>query len=75
MTDFGKRLKGARKSQGLTQEQLARRLKVYPITISHYEQNKGVRQLLKLVELCQVLNVTPNSLLGFKERRKNNDTP
>lgn len=64
--EFGQRLKAARKAAGMTQQEIARQLGLTQKTISGYENGRLDPSLQKLMQLCKVLNVSPNELLGWK---------
>lgn len=69
---FGRRLKKARATRGLTQAQLARKAGVSATMISHFET--GERQFPSadnLVKIANSLNVSTDYLLG----RLNDDEP
>lgn len=65
-TTFSKRLREARRANGMTQEQLAAALHVSTQTISRYESG-GDPSFLHFGMLAFRLNVTPNWLFGFSE--------
>lgn len=64
--EFGQRLKAARQAVKLKQLDVARRLHIPPSTFASYEQGRNDPSLPKLMQLCKVLNVSPNELLGWK---------
>ena len=66
----GKRIKEARKSQGLSQEMLAAQLQVEGINIERDSISRieiGTRFVAdyELLILCKILNVSPEYLLGI----------
>ena len=66
----GKRIKEARKSQGLSQEMLAAKLQVEGINIERDSISRieiGTRFVAdyELLILCKILNVSPEYLLGI----------
>ena len=61
----GENLKQARKAKGLTQKQVAEKLKKYQSDYSEYETGKIQLDYEKIVYLCNRLDVTPNELFGF----------
>lgn len=61
---FAARLKALRKSQGLSQEELAHRAGVYFTDVSRYERQVREPGLRALVKLADGLGVTVNDLLG-----------
>jgi transcriptional regulator with XRE-family HTH domain len=61
----GKRLRQARKTQGLTVEQLAQRLQLSAQAVKKWESGAATVQFAKLGRLARILNTTPDALLGF----------
>lgn len=70
MTDFGSRLKAARKRNQWTQKELAQHLGVEQSTISNYENNFRVPVASALTELADLLQVSVDYLLGRDEETK-----
>lgn len=64
--EFGQRLKAARQAIGMTQQEIAQRLGLTRNGYQFYELGKRDPSLPKLMQLCKVLNVSPNELLGWK---------
>lgn len=60
---IGKRIKRARKSQNLTQNQLAERVDVCAAHISNIEQGRKPVSLTTLIKICNALNITADCLL------------
>ncbi len=54
---FGKRVADIRRQRGLTQEQLAERADVTPLSIGFIEQGRRWPRLATLVKLAKCLNV------------------
>lgn len=70
------RLKASRKAMKFTQEELAGKVNTTKGTISNYENGHSTPSNEMLVLLAQILNTTPNYLLGVtdhKEPNVNND--
>lgn len=67
MTDFGTRLKIARKNKKMTQKELAHLLGVEQSTISNYEKNFRFPVAPALKEIADQLNVSIDYLLGRSE--------
>lgn len=61
---LAKRLKVARRSANLTQEELANRVKTTKATISNYENEHSTPSNEMLVLLAKALNTTTDHLLG-----------
>lgn len=63
-TTIHERLRKARKTSGLSQSELAARVKVKPPLISHFENGKRAPSLLSLRRLADALDVSIDYLLG-----------
>ncbi|SEM14072.1 transcriptional regulator [Paenisporosarcina quisquiliarum] len=63
------RLKASRKALKLTQEDLAVKVNTTKGTISNYENGHSTPSNEMLVLLAEVLNTTPNYLLGVSEHK------
>ena len=61
---YGKKLKNARISLGLTQEQVAEILDLAPRYISDIERDKTKGSIDTFVKLCNIYKITPNDLLS-----------
>lgn len=61
---LAERLKIARKRRGLTQEQLAQKVKTTKATISNYENRYSTPSNEMLLDLANALDVTTDFLLG-----------
>ena len=72
MKTFGERIKEARLAQHLNQEELANRIGAKYRSISTWENETAKPDYATLIRLCEVLNTSPNHLLGF---HMNIDTP
>ncbi|WP_407969040.1 helix-turn-helix domain-containing protein [Bacillus altitudinis] len=64
---LSKRIKSVRKEKGLTQKELAKRLKTTKGTISNYENGHSTPSNFMLKDLADVLNTTTDFLLGRTE--------
>jgi len=64
---LGEKLKSARKSVGLTQEQLAEKLLVSRQAITKWEADKGMPDIENLKQLSKLLNVSIDYLLDSGE--------
>lgn len=60
---LGIRIRNARESKNLTQEQLAEMTGLSNNYISNIERNRSIPSLETLVKICNVLEVTPDFLL------------
>ena len=60
---IGSNVKKYRRSIKLTQEQLAERLDISTVHMSHIECGYVSMSLELLLELCEILKVTPNHIL------------
>ena len=61
--------KRARLIQGLTQTELARLLGVAPVSVSKWENGKGLPKAKRLQDVADVLGTTVSDLLSEPERR------
>ena len=64
---FGQRLVQIRKSKGLTQVELGKRIGVSQRIIHHYENKAEYPPTQKLIELAQALDMSVDDLLGIKD--------
>lgn len=62
--NIAKNIKTARRQCGLTQAQVAERIGVTTAHISHAEIGFGTISLPLLLEMCKLMNVTPNDILA-----------
>ena len=65
---LGTRIKQLRKAKGLTQEQLASLINVTKVSICCYEKGNRTPNLETFMDLVNVLDTTPNYLLGADTR-------
>lgn len=72
MKAIGLRIKEARLAKNLKQEELAERIGAKYRSISTWENGTAKPDCLTIVRICEVLNITPNHLLGYN---MNVDTP
>ena len=72
---FGKKILSIRQNTNLTQEELALRMGVTPQAISKWERGQGLPDISILSNLCRVLNVSSDLLLGleYKNFTENDD--
>ena len=64
---LGERLKSARKSAGLTQEQLSEKLLVSRQAVTKWEADRGMPDIENLKQLSKLLNISIDYLLGSGE--------
>ena len=64
---FGKKLKAARKSAGLTQQQLAEKLLISRQAITKWEADKGMPDIENLRQLSRLFHIRMDSLLDSGE--------
>ena len=60
---FGKNLRKIRRARGMTQEQLGQIIGVQKSAVSKYEKGRVKPDISRLLELCRILDVTPQELL------------
>ena len=70
MLPFGDILKKLRAEKGWSQAQLAKRLKLSPSMIAHYESGSRFPSLETLIDLSRVMGVTTDFLLGLSDKRE-----
>lgn len=74
--DFGKRILSIRQNANLTQEELALRMGVTPQAVSKWERGQSFPDISIFTDLCRVLNVSSDLLLGlgYSNFSESNDT-
>ena len=65
MVDFGERLKKLRIEEGMTQQQLADRLRVTKSVISYYELQERYPSPEILIKIASIFHVSCDFLLGI----------
>ena len=68
-TETGKFIARCRKEQNLTQAQLAEKLNITDRAVSKWETGKCMPDSSIMLELCKILGITVNELLGGEEIR------
>ena len=63
---LGERIRYFREQSGFTQNELASRSKLHPVSIRKYETNKMVPQLPQIEKIAGALNISPNTLIGLE---------
>ena len=69
LAKIGDRIRTAREARGLTQPELAKRLETHQGTVSAWELGKNQISIITLVQLANVLGVTPDYLLCFTDNQ------
>lgn len=69
MVDFGRKLKELRIQAGLTQKQLAERVKVTKSVISYYELQERYPSPEMLIKLANIFHVSTDFLLGIEKQQ------
>lgn len=67
MEYFGDKLKTSRKNAGMTQAQLAEKIQKASGTISAYEQGLKYPSIDVLVQICEILGISSDYLLGLTD--------
>ncbi|WP_422487002.1 B12-binding domain-containing protein [Gudongella sp. DL1XJH-153] len=67
MSNFGTRLKEARKKTGITQKDLSSKLGIAQSTVANYEKNTRFPGETILREISEYLNISTDFLLGIEE--------
>lgn len=65
--NIGVIIKELRKEQNLTQTQLAKQLSTTQDTISLWELGKSFPDILSIIKLCKIFNVSADYLLGLSD--------
>ena len=63
---IGKYIAGKRKDLGMTQRQLADKLNMSDKSISKWERGVCLPDVSVYLDLCQILGISPNELLGWE---------
>ncbi len=66
LIEFGNHVRKFRKSQGLSQEELADIAKLHRTYIGMIERGEKNVTLLNIIKIAYALKVTPNELMEFK---------
>lgn len=69
---IGKFIAECRKEQGITQTQLADRLDITYKAVSKWESGRGLPDASRMIELCDILNITVNDLLSGEKVSEHN---
>ena len=70
---LGKRIKKLREEIGLSQEELALRIKLHPSFISMIEKGKRLPSLYTIEEIATALNMTLSELFNFTTQKSKLD--
>ena len=65
---FGSTLKHLRTSKKLSQDELANKVGVTRTSVTNYESGVAIPSVKVLIRLCEILNVTPDVILGYSTR-------
>ena len=65
--DFGYRLKNRRETLGMKREFVASKMDVSTSIVTKWETGERNVPINRLVELCSILKISPNELLGWEE--------
>ncbi len=68
--NFGQRISEYRKNKNITQEELAIRLGVTPQALSKWERGQSLPDVTLLADICQVLGVSADYLLGVEQTQR-----
>lgn len=69
MVNFGEKLRELRTSFGMTQAELASRLRVTKSVVSYYELHERTPSPDVLIKLADVFHVSTDYLLGIEQRK------
>lgn len=68
--DLGDKIKLLRTNKNLTQEELSSKLHITRQTISKWESNKSIPDIIKVKELCQVFEISIDDFLSNTSYQK-----
>jgi len=71
---IGERLKELIELRGMTQAELARRMRVSPVSIHVWISNKGYPRIYQLANMCEELECSADYLLGLSDKIEMNTT-
>ncbi len=66
--NFSEQLTRLRREKGLSQEALAELIGVSRQAVSKWEREEAQPDLTKIITLCDILDVSPDELLGYKTK-------
>ena len=61
--EISERLKAARQNAGMTQEQVAEKIMVSRVTVSHWENGKSLPDIVSLISLSDLYSISLDELL------------
>jgi transcriptional regulator with XRE-family HTH domain len=64
---IGENLKKARNQKGYTQAVLASKMGILQPAYARYESGKIELNYEQIIQLCEILDITPNFLWGFED--------
>jgi transcriptional regulator with XRE-family HTH domain len=67
MSEFAKRLADNMKNMSITQTAIAKMLRVSQQSVSYWINGIYEPSIQQILELCKILQTTPNELLGFSD--------
>lgn len=65
--NLGSKIRALRKELGLNQTQLAEKLNTTQDTISLWELNKSLPDVLSIIKICKLFDISADYLLELKE--------
>lgn len=71
---IGNKIKKRRIELGISQKELAKKTNISPAIMSQHENGDVAISLSKLIEIANILDLTPNYLLDFKEKSEVNNS-
>ena len=66
-SQFAQNLRISLKANGMTQQELADKLKTTQATVNRWLKGINEPNFTMLLEICDLLDETPNSILGYDE--------
>jgi len=67
VSEFAKRLAETIKCSGKTQTEIARRMNVAQQSVSYWAGGVYEPSVAQIIELCKLLDITPDFLFGFSD--------
>lgn len=67
---FSAKLKRKRQQLGLTQKELSDMLNIKRSCLGAYEECRALPTLTKFINMCDILDVSPNEFLGYVEEKE-----
>lgn len=70
MEKIGKNIQEARKNAKMNQTDLAKELNLTSSSVSNWEKGKSLPDIENLIELCKILRISSDEILGIETKNK-----